>query len=238
MMIAMMGTMRRAIRLLAFLTVLVAAPVALSDGPATAAGTVTAAASPDRFVASVAPIPPPIRSWMTGSSWRPGCPVGLDALRLVRLTYWGFDHRAHRGRLVVAEAAANKIVRVFRALFDARFPIRRMRLVDAYGARDKDSMRHDNTSAFNCRYRNGVCCTWSMHAYGKAIDIDPVENPEIWSGGVSPPNGQPYVNRSVHRRGMVFHGDVVWRAFGSVGWRWGGDWTSPIDYQHFSSNGR
>jgi hypothetical protein len=138
---------------------------------------------------------------------------------------------------VVAETAANKIVRVFRALFDARFPIRRMRLVDAYGARDKDSMRHDNTSAFNCRYRNGVCCTWSMHAYGKAIDIDPVENPEIWSGGVSPPNGRPYVNRSVHRRGMVFHGDVVWHAFRSVGWRWGGDWTSP-DYQHFSSNGR
>ena len=232
----MMGTMRRAIHVLAFLTLLVSGPVALSDGPATAA--VTAAASPDRFVASVAPIPPPIRSWMTGSSWRPGCPIGLDALRLVRLTYWGFDHRAHRGRLVVAETAATKIVRVFRALFDVRFPIRRMRLVDAYGARDKDSMRHDNTSAFNCRYRNGVCCTWSMHAYGKAIDIDPVENPEIWSGGVSPPNGQPYVNRAVRRRGMVFHGDVVWRAFRSVGWRWGGDWASPIDYQHFSSNGR
>ncbi|HTG47991.1 MAG TPA: M15 family metallopeptidase [Actinomycetota bacterium] len=191
-----------------------------------------------RFVASVEPVPAAIRSWMTGSSWRPGCPVGLDQLRLVRLTYWGFDHASHRGRLVVATTAAQKIVRAFRALYRARFPIRQMRLVDAFGASDKASMRADNTSAFNCRYRNGICCTWSMHAFGKAIDIDPVENPELWSGGISPPNGRPFIDRSVRRRGMIFHGDAVWRAFRAVGWRWGGDWTSTIDYQHFSSNGR
>jgi hypothetical protein len=99
-------------------------------------------------------------------------------------------------------------------------------------------MRDDNTSAFNCRYRNGVCCTWSMHAYGKAIDINPVENPELWSGGVAPPNGAAYADRSNKRRGMIFHGDVVWKAFRTIGWGWGGDWSWPIDYQHFSTNGK
>jgi hypothetical protein len=77
-----------------------------------------------------------------------------------------------------------------------------------------------------------------MHAYGKAIDIDPVENPEIWSGGVSPPNGADYVDRSQRRRGMIHHGDAVWSAFHAIGWPWGGDWSSPIDYQHFSTNGK
>jgi hypothetical protein len=77
-----------------------------------------------------------------------------------------------------------------------------------------------------------------MHAYGKAIDIDPVENPEVWSGGVSPPNGAAFVDRSNRRRGMIFHGDAVWKAYHAVGWGWGGDWTWPIDYQHFSTNGK
>jgi hypothetical protein len=113
-----------------------------------------------------------------------------------------------------------------------------MRLVDRYDADDKRSMKDDNTSAFNCRYRNGVCCTWSMHAYGKAIDINPVENPELWSGGVAPPNGAAYADRSNKRRGMIFHGDVAWKAFDTIGWGWGGDWSWPIDYQHFSTNGK
>jgi hypothetical protein len=142
------------------------------------------------------------------------------------------------GNLVVHRKVAHDVARTFGKIYAARFPIRRMKLVDRYGASDKRSMRADNTSAFNCRYRNGVCCTWSMHAYGKAIDIDPVENPEVWSGGVSPPNGAAFVDRSKSRRGMIHHGDAVWKAFRAVGWGWGGDWTWPIDYQHFSTNGK
>jgi hypothetical protein len=175
---------------------------------------------------------------MRGSSWRPGCPVGLSDLRLVGVTFWGFDRLAHHGRLVVHRTAARDVARLFGKLYAARFPIHRMRLVDRYGADDKRSMKHDNTSAFNCRYRNGVCCTWSMHAYGKAIDINPVENPELWSGGVAPPNGAAYADRSNKRKGMIFHGDVVWKAFHTIGWGWGGDWSWPIDYQHFSTNGK
>ena len=100
-----------------------------------------------------------------------------------------------------------------------------MRLVDAYGADDRTSMEHDNTSAFNCRWRAGQPGVWSQHAFGRAIDVNPVENPYVWSGGVSPWNGAPYVDRSNRRRGMIFHGDAVWWAFRNRSWEWGGDWT-------------
>jgi D-alanyl-D-alanine carboxypeptidase len=199
---------------------------------------VPAEAAAPAYRSSIRPLPTWARQLMRGSSWHAGCPVGLDALRLVRLRYWGFDREAHMGNLVVHRTVARDVTRTFGRLYDARFPIRKMKLVDRFGAADKRSMKADNTSAFNCRYRNGVCCTWSMHAYGKAIDIDPVENPEVWSGGVSPPNGAAFVDRSNRRRGMIFHGDAVWKAYHAVGWGWGGDWTWPIDYQHFSTNGK
>jgi hypothetical protein len=190
------------------------------------------------YVANVTRIPKDVREWMTGLSWRPGCPVRLRALRLVTLRYWGFDDRAHLGRLVVHRDETHKIARAFRRLYGVSYPIRRMRLVDFYGADDRTSMAHDNTSAFNCRYRAGSPGEWSQHAYGRAVDINPVENPYVWSGGVSPPNGADFVDRSQHRPGMIHHRDAVWWAFRYRGWQWGGDWTSVKDYQHFSENGR
>jgi hypothetical protein len=198
----------------------------------------TAASPSGGYRASVSVLPPAVRDLMRGSSWRPGCPVGLDDLRLVRVTYRGFDGGVHRGRLVVHRWYADGVGRAFGAIFRAGFPIRRIVLVDRYGADDMDSMRADNTSAFNCRYRDGVCCTWSMHAYGKAIDINPVENPYVGSWGVSPPNGASYVDRRDRRPGMIVAGDAVWRAFEAIGWGWGGAWTGAKDYQHFSANGR
>jgi hypothetical protein len=190
------------------------------------------------YTATIKPLPHGVRAWMNGVSWHPGCPVHLRALRLVTLRYWGFDRRAHRGRLVVHRDVAEKVVGIFRRLYQASFPIRQMRLVDYYGADDRTSMEHDNTSAFNCRWRAGQPGVWSQHAYGRAIDVNPVENPYVWSGGVSPWNGAPFVDRSLRRRGMIFHGDVVWWAFRDRSWEWGGDWTSVKDYQHFSRNGR
>lgn len=189
------------------------------------------------FHGSVSTIPRSIRRLMRGSSWRPGCPVGFDKLRLVRVTYRGFDREAHSGRLVVHRNWADEILATFRAMYEARFTIRRVRLVDRYGADDRRSMAADNTSAFNCRYRAGVCCIWSEHAYGKAIDINPVENPFVYDGGFAPPAGERYLDRSRDRRGMIHHGDEVWDAFRDIGWPWGGDWEFP-DYQHFSWNGR
>lgn len=206
----------------------------LAAGPAAEVASAKAAA----YRASISRIPAPLRERMTGSSWRPGCPVGFRDLRLVRVSHWNFDGGRTLGKLVVHRWFADEMVRVFRKLYERRFPIRRMHLVDRYGADDMRSMKADNTSAFNCRYRDGVCCTWSMHAYGKAIDINPVENPYVGSWGVSPPNGERYVDRTPKRRGMIARGDVVWKVFRRIGWRWGGDWGWPVDYQHFSSNGR
>jgi hypothetical protein len=172
-----------------------------------------------------------------GKSWHRGCPVGLDALRLVTLTHWGFDGRVHNGRLVVHRDAVGAITRVFRRLFALRFPIRRMEPVDRYGADDERSMAADNTSAFNCRPLEGTS-RWSQHAYGRAVDINPVENPFLNGTRVSPPRGRAFADRTRRVPGMIHAGDAVVRAFAAAGWSWGGNWTSPKDYQHFSANGR
>lgn len=197
-----------------------------------------AAAETPEYTFEISRLPGGLRRWMNGVSWHPGCPVPLRDLRLVIVRYRGFDREAHRGRLVVHADVALRIARIFGRLYEVSFPIRRIRVVDYYGADDRTSMEHDNTSAFNCRYRAGSPGEWSQHAYGRAIDINPVENPYVWSGGVSPWNGAPYVDRSDRRKGMIFHGDAVWWAFRHRNWEWGGDWSSVKDYQHFSRNGR
>ena len=190
------------------------------------------------FSGEVSPIDSHTRARMKGISWRPGCPVGLHDLRLVEVTYWGFDQAAHKGRLVVRAGLAQGMLRVMETLYRNRFPIRRMRLIDAYGASDRKSMAADNTSAFNCRFVSGRPGVWSQHAYGRAIDLNPVENPYVTSSGyVSPPAGRPYAKRSRRAPGMVHAGDATKPAFAKAGWEWGGNWPWPRDYQHFSSNG-
>ena len=170
-------------------------------------------------------------------SWRPGCPAGPGELRLLRVRYWGFDQAAHQGQLIVNQSATRALTRAFGLLFAARYPIRQMRVIDEFGGSDERSMRAGNTSAFNCRRALGTT-SWSEHAYGLAVDINPFENPEVAGGAVYPPAAAAWAGRSRRSPAMVRHGDAAWRAFTSVGWKWGGDWTSPKDYQHFSANGR
>jgi hypothetical protein len=173
-----------------------------------------------------------------GASWHAGCPVPPERLRSVRLRYWGFDHRRHVGQLIVNVAVVTTVQRAFQQLFADRFPIRRMRPVAAYGGSDNRSMAADNTSAFNCRYAvsNGPR-SWSEHAFGEAVDLDPLENPYHLNGRVLPPAGAPYLDRSRVRPGMVVSGGRPVAIFAGLGWGWGGVWSSP-DYQHFSINGR
>jgi D-alanyl-D-alanine carboxypeptidase-like protein len=178
------------------------------------------------------------RELMRGSSWRPGCPVRIRDLRLVRVTHWGFDDREHTGEVVVHERWAEEIVSVFRRLFAAHYTVRRLRLVDHYGGDDLASMKADNTSAFNCRWRAGSPGVWSEHAYGRAIDVNPVENPYVTADHVSPPAGAAYVDRTQDLPGMIHLRDPVWLAFQRIGWEWGGAWSSVKDYQHFSATGR
>jgi D-alanyl-D-alanine carboxypeptidase len=172
-------------------------------------------------------------------SYRAGCPVGPAELRVARVAYWGFDGRPHTGSLVLNRRVTGPVVRVFRRLYEARFPIRRMVPVAAYRGSDDASMAADNTSAFNCRFAVGSGARrWSMHAYGLAIDVNPVENPYVLGGRVLPPAGRRYLDRSHYRPGMAVSGRVLVQAFEAVGWKWGGRWTGSPDYQHFSTTGR
>ena len=176
----------------------------------------------------------PVRWSDLRHSYRQGCPVPPAGLRTVVVSHWGFDGKAHAGRVVVARRLAPGVVRVFRTLWEAKFPIRRLRPVSEYRGSDDASMAADNTSGFNCRFVGGTT-RWSMHAYGEAIDVNPVENPYVRGSAVSPPAGRAYLDRSRYRRGMAVRGGVLVRAFAAAGWKWG---ASFGDYQHFSTTGR
>ena len=183
---------------------------------------------------------PPYRSTMRTAtkadvalSWHPGCPVGPGSLRVLRLTYLGFDGRAHTGTLVVSAKVASDVRYAFRRLYEKRFPIRGMKRVDLYGGSDNRSMAADNTSAFNCRKAvQAGPATWSNHAYGVAVDINPRENPYVLGGKVLPPAGSAYLNRSSKAKGVIHARGPVVGVFSSLGFRWGGVWSNP-DYQHF-----
>ena len=171
------------------------------------------------------------------ASWRVGCPVPLADLRLVSVTHVGFDGQGRKGELVVHEAVAEEIVGVFRSMFDAGFPIEQVRLIDEFEADDDRSMAANNTSAFNCRQATGSS-RWSEHAYGKAIDINPVQNPFVTrSGAVLPPAGSAFVSRDP-APGLIAPDGPAVEAFDAIGWGWGGRWSSGKDYQHFSASGR
>jgi D-alanyl-D-alanine carboxypeptidase len=210
---------------------------ALAVGASMLALAASAGSAAGAFHSSVTPIPSSVRERIVGSSWHSGCPVPIRKLRLVRVTIHRFGGATRQGRLIIHRLEAHNIVTVMHKLYHADYPIRRMRLVDAYGADDDRSMAADNTSAFNCRYVAGSTpLRWSMHAYGRAIDLNPVENPYVSGSYVSPAEGAKYADRP-YKRGVIHAGDVVVRAFASVGWGWGGYWSGAQDYQHFSSNG-
>jgi hypothetical protein len=189
------------------------------------------------FYADVSRISPRLARRMRGKSWHRGCPVPIRRLRLIRVSYHDFHGDRRIGKLVANRGAVRALVRAMRSMYRNGFKIRRMYLVDRYEGNDRRSMRADNTSAFNCRFVSGTT-RWSEHAYGKAIDINPVENPYVRSdGSVSPRSGRPYADRTRHAKGMIHAGDATVRAFRRVGWGWGGYWRSAKDYQHFSASG-
>jgi hypothetical protein len=170
-------------------------------------------------------------------TWRPGCPVGPEDLRLLTLTNWGYDGNAYTGAMVVHRDVVGVVDTIFRYLYDQRFQIERIVPIDAYQGDDDLSMANNNTSAFNCRAVTGGTA-WSEHSYGSAIDINPVQNPYVSGGTVAPEAGRNYLNRADVVPGMIVSPGPVVDAFRYNGWGWGGDWTSKKDYQHVSLTGR
>lgn len=171
------------------------------------------------------------------SSWRPRCPVAAKDLRWVRLTFWGFDDQRHTGELLLNADAAASAVDAFRQLYAARFPIEEMRITRADELDAAPTGDGNNTSAFTCKPLRGTT-TWSEHAKGRAIDINPFDNPYLADDVLIPELASAYADRSRQAPGMIHSGDAVTRAFASVGWGWGGDWKHSKDFMHFSANGR
>ena len=196
----------------------------------------SAAASPS---ASAPPAPAgatvaPVTATELGTTWRPGCPVEPERLRRVDVNYVGFGGQTHRGELIVHEDLAPDVVAIFEQLYRLGYPVEKIRTVDHYSdADDELSMEDNNTSAFNCRYIPGTN-QWSPHAYGRAIDLNPLLNPCLYdSGYFEPQNAAPYLDRSRTDPGLLHNDDPAVHAFTDRGWRWGGEWAAPLDYQHF-----
>jgi D-alanyl-D-alanine carboxypeptidase len=193
------------------------------------------------FQASNHPLTTDERAALDGRFWRPGCPVALSQLRVLVVTYWGFDKRVHAGELVVNRTAAAPLARVFERLYALRFPIRHLRFVDAYGPRGSQPADGDISGSFECRKAIPSPCgsgtgNWSNHAYGLAVDLNPIENPYVGCGATRTRASRPYLDRSRLRPGMVT--PAVVRAFRSIGWGWGGSWAGNTkDYMHFSATG-
>ena len=205
---------------------------------------VLVAFAPAAAQASIKPLSKPAQKQLRdGGFWQNGCPVALSNLRLLTVTHWNFDGHKQTGQLIVNRTAAPALERVFRQLRKLHFPIRHMRLADAYGPERDRPSDGDVSASFACRKAVPSPCpgaggprSWSNHAYGLAIDLNPTENPYVGCGQSRDPKTRPYRDRSRHRRGMVTRRVV--RAFASIGWGWGGAWTGNTkDYMHFSVNG-
>ena len=188
-----------------------------------------------RWRSSVAPVTPDVADRLT---WEPGCPVALADLRYLTVSFRGFDGAAHTGELVVAATEAADVVSVFRALFAADFPIEEMRLTEPAELDLPPTGDGNNTGAFVCRPTTGQSSGFSAHAYGLAIDLDPFQNPYLKGDLVLPELASSYLDRSRVRPGMVLRGSLAVREFARIGWAWGGDFTSLLDYQHFTATGR
>lgn len=185
------------------------------------------------FHSSIHPIPPKIREQMQQYTWRTDCPVSMKDLAYLRLSYWGFDQKAHTGTLIVNKELADEVVAIFKVLFQHQFPIQRMELIDKYHGDDNASMTANNTSAFNCRPVTDRPGEYSQHSYGRAIDINPLINPCVKGKTVLPPQGVLYVDRTRPAPGKIIKGELIHQEFIKHGWDWAGNWYDIQDYQHF-----
>jgi len=175
-------------------------------------------------------LPPHVIEEISGSSFHPNPHFDYSHLAYLNIAYVDFDGNRQQGRMIVAAQIADEVLDIFREIYG--FPIARMELIDEFHATDYFSMAANNSVAFNYRYIAGTTIL-SNHAWGMAIDINPIQNPYIRGDTVLPEAGRQYLDRTNVRKGMITRGDVVYTAFTSRGWTWGGNWASPRDYHHF-----
>lgn len=186
------------------------------------------------FESNISPVPDHV---LERSTWHQGCPVPIEELRYITVAFWGFDLKPHTGEIIVAQQVAEDVVWVFERLWDERFPIEEMRVISAAELDDPPTGDGNVTTGFVCRpvVTSG---SWSQHAFGLAVDINPFHNPYHTGDLVIPELASAYVDRTFIRPGMIIAGDAVTAAFEEIGWGWGGDWITISDPMHFSLSGR
>ena len=197
-----------------------------------------------RYEGTIARLPGWLSDEMRGTTWKSGCPVPLEDLRLLRFNYHGFGGGIRRGPMVVHEDVAEDVLWVFRQLFDAGFAIKRVDLTKEFVPSQFQptiTSKRSVTASFNCRpviTPLGPSDSFSQHSYGMAIDINPVQNPYVTADGfVRNTEARRYLDRSKRLPGMIHPNDVVVRSFTRIGWEWGGSWSGGKDYMHFSTSG-
>lgn len=188
----------------------------------------------DEYHSTVGPIP---ESVLARSSWVADCPVAVEELSYLTMTHWGFDQRFHTGEMIVRSDVADDVVTVFRRLHESRFPIEQMRVVTKEEIDAHPTGDWNDTTSFVCRPAVGSS-SWSQHALGTGIDVNPFHNPYLKGDLVLPELASAYTDRDDIRVGMITEGDVVTEAFAEIGWGWGGHWSSLKDWMHFSLSGR
>ena len=183
-------------------------------------------------VFSAEPIPASVEARMRGVSYPDDAEIKLSDLRYLRLSYVDFNGDEQVGELVCNKAIAEDLVAIFRDLYEARYPIRSIRLVDDFGGDDEASMAADNTSCFNYRKKTGMR-ELSKHALGLAVDINPFENPYVRPSRVRPAGASAYADRTKDFPHKIDKEDLCYKLFRARGFSWGGAWRSVQDYQHF-----
>ncbi len=186
-----------------------------------------------KFESRITSIPLATQKIMKKYTWKLGCPVPLNDLREIRLSFWGFDQKAHQGILIVNKMLAAEVVSIFKAAYYHRFPIERMEPMDNFKGNDDAAMEVNNTSAFNCRAVTGKPGVFSQHSYGGAIDINTLINPYVKGEKILPLSGKKYADRTKSYPGKITKDSFIYNEFIKHGWEWGGDWINLQDYQHF-----
>ncbi len=173
-----------------------------------------------------------------GLSYKEDCMIPREELRYLKVLHYGYDQQIYVGELMVNAELARDFLEIFQALYENQYEIEKMFLIDDFGADDNWSIENNNTSAFNYRVSTLDGVTLSNHAFGRAIDINPLHNPYVtyydWGMDTYFDASIPYMNREDSSlEHMINHEDLCYQLFIEHGFTWGGDWENPKDYQHF-----
>lgn len=188
----------------------------------------------EKTIFTSSPIPEDIYQKMIGKSIPTSSKdkVKIEDLSYLKITYWGFDEESHIGEMIVSKKVAGKVLDIFKEVYEKKYPIEKIKLIDEYKADDEKSMEDNNSSAF-CYRKIANTNKLSKHSLGTAIDINPLYNPYIVGKRISPVSASIYANRKIVKKGTITKGDALYNAFIKRGWTWRGEWKGKKDYQHF-----